>query len=458
MNFLKWLTLTEIREFFTKGHERSVKAKKNILGSFIVKGGSILINLLLVPLTLNYLNPIKYGIWITLTSVIAWFGFFDIGLGSGLRNRFAEAVAMGNYELAKTYISTTYAILSIIIAVIILLFYFINPFLNWAMILNAGDDPALQNELSLLALIVFSFFCFSFILKIIATILTADQQPAKASLFNLFANALSLIFIIVLTKTTKGSLLYLGIIFSSMPVLVMIISSIWFYSHKYKYYKPSIKFVDFSKAKDLFSLGTKFFIIQIAGVLIYEINNIIISQLFGPAEVTPYNIAFKYYSILMMFFAIIITPFWSAITEAWVKKEFDWIKLVMKKLFKFWGLILFTGIFMLIVSPLAFHIWVGKVVVIPVSMSVLVMLWAILYCWNGIFSQFQNGVGKIKLQLYFSILQAFIYIPLALFLGKQLGISGVLFANVLIVLLVAWIGPMQYSKIILDKATGIWND
>src|ERR1035437_3574816 len=230
MNFKLLLTLTEIREFFTKGHERSVKAKKNILGSFVVKGGSILINLLLVPLTLNYLNPVKYGIWITLTSVIAWFGFFDIGLGNGLRNRFAEAVAIGNYGLAKTYISTTYAILSIIIAVVLSLFYVINPFLNWTVMLNAGDDPTLQNELSLLALIVFSFFCLSFIFNIIATILTADQQPAKASLLNLFASALSLLFIIVLTKTTNGSMLYLGLIFSSMPVLVFLISSVWLYN------------------------------------------------------------------------------------------------------------------------------------------------------------------------------------------------------------------------------------
>ena len=159
----------------------------------------------------------------------------------------------------------------------------------------------------------------------------------------------------------------------------------------------------------------------------------------------------------MMFFAIIITPFWSAITEAWVKKEFDWIKLVMKKLFKFWGLILFIGILMLVVSPYAFQIWVGKDIIIPVSMSVLVMIWVILFCWNGIFSQFQNGIGKIKLQLYFSISQALINIPLAYFLGKRLGISGVLLANVLVVLLVSWIGPMQYNKIILGEATGIWN-
>jgi O-antigen/teichoic acid export membrane protein len=79
------------------------------------------------------------------------------------------------------------------------------------------------------------------------------------------------------------------------------------------------------------------------------------------------------------------------------------------------------------------------------------MLWVFLYCWNGIFSQFQNGVRKIKLQLYLGISAAIINILLAFFLGKQLGISGVLLANVLFVLLVTWIGPMQYSKIILVK-------
>ena len=53
----------------------------------------MLISLLLVPLTIDYLNPTQYGIWITLMSVIAWFNFFDIGLGNGLRNKFATAKA-----------------------------------------------------------------------------------------------------------------------------------------------------------------------------------------------------------------------------------------------------------------------------------------------------------------------------------------------------------------------------
>jgi O-antigen/teichoic acid export membrane protein len=116
-----------IKKFFS-GHERSIQAKKHILGSFLLKGISILISLLLVPLTIDYLNPTKYGIWITLTSVIAWFSFFDIGLGNGLRNKFAIAKAKGDNDLARTYISTTYAIITIISIMLFIVFVFVNQF------------------------------------------------------------------------------------------------------------------------------------------------------------------------------------------------------------------------------------------------------------------------------------------------------------------------------------------
>ena len=72
-----------LKNFFTEGHERSIKAKKNIAASFLLKGVSISVSYLLVPLTIHYLNPTKYGIWITLTSSIGWVAFFDIGLGKG---------------------------------------------------------------------------------------------------------------------------------------------------------------------------------------------------------------------------------------------------------------------------------------------------------------------------------------------------------------------------------------
>jgi O-antigen/teichoic acid export membrane protein len=440
---------------FKKGHERSNKAKKNILLAIFIKGIGIAISLVLVPLTIHYVNPTQYGIWLTLGSIIGWFGFFDIGFGNGLRNKFAEAVAKGEHELARTYVSTTYAILSIIIAAVLIIFFCINPFLNWARILNTPDS--MEGELSTLALMVFVFFSVQFVLQLLNTVMTANQEPAKASIFNLLGSIFSLTVIFVLTKTTEGNLLYLGAALGFAPVLVLIVSTFWFYNRQYKRYAPSIKHVRFKFARDLMTLGIKFFVLQIAALIIYETSNIIIAQLFGPAQVTPFNIAYKYFSIISMGFGIIMLPFWSAFTEAWFKKDIPWIRNVMKNLIILWGLISAVAIIMLIFSNLIYRLWVGKEIIVSTGISVVVAAYVIINAWCNIFSNFLNGVGKIKLQIYSGILGAVINIPLAIFLGKHLGISGVLLSSCILGIVSAIWSPIQYQKLINNTAKGIWN-
>ena len=437
-----------------KGHQRSVKAKKNILASFIIKGGNIAISLVLVPLTIHYVNPTQYGIWLTLSSIIGWFSFFDIGFGNGLRNKFAEAIAKGEHELARIYLSTTYAILSMIIAVILLLFFCINPFLNWSKILNS--PPGMAGELSTLALLVFVFFCLQFVLQLITTIITANQQPAKASFFNFLGSLFSLTIIYILTKTTSGNLIYLGLALGVTPVLVLLASSLWFYTHGYRKYAPAYSFVRYSYARDLMSLGVKFFVLQIASIIFYETSNLIIAQIFGPAQVTSYNIAYKYFSIIPMVMSIIMTPFWSAFTEAWVKKDLEWIKNTMQKLRKLWLLLTITAIVMLVFSNFIYRLWVGSKILIPISVSASIASYVIINAWNNIYSQFLNGVGKIKMQLYFALAGSLINIPLAIFLAKNLGIYGVVLSTTIISVVVAVITPIQYNKIINNKAAGIW--
>lgn len=444
-----------ITNFFGHRSERSIKAIKNILLLVVIKGCSIFVSLLLVPLTIHYINPTRYGIWITLSSIVGWFSFFDIGLGHGLRNKFAEAITKGNYELARVYVSTTYAILGIIVAIILIAFCFINPLLNWTRILNTPSTMA--GELSTLALIVFGFFCIQFVLRLITTILTANQQPAKASIFDFLGSLVSLSIILILTRTTSGNLVYLGTVFSFTPVLVLTSSSIWFYTHKYKKFAPSIRYVKFHYAHDLMSLGIKFFIIQMAGVILYQTSNIIIAQLFGPAQVTPYNISFKYFSIITMAFSIIMMPFWSATTEAWIKKDISWIENSLNKLIFVWILIGITALIMLIFSNVIYKMWVGKEIKVPVSISVVIAYYVIINGWCAIFSQFLNGVGKIKLQVYASIFGSLINIPLAIILGKHLGVFGVLLSTCLLGTINAIWSPIQYRKLLNNRATGIWN-
>ena len=421
----------------------------------MLKGFSIAISIFLVPITIHYVNPTRYGIWLTLSSIVGWFYFFDIGLGNGLRNKFAEAIASGKTELARTYVSTTYAILTVIIAIVLFIFFCINPFLNWAKILNTPADMA--SELSILALIVFSFFCLEFVLQLVTIILTANQQPAKASLFGFLGNLISLCIIFLLTKTTSGNLIYLGTIFSITPVLVLVASSLWFYTHSYKQFAPSIKFVKFHFARDLMGLGIKFFVIQIAAIILYQTSNIIIAHLFGPEQVTPYNIAYKYFGVITMTFSIIMLPLWSAFTEAWTKKDITWIKNTVNKLILIWGLIAISVIIMFVFSTFIYRLWVGKEIKVPVSVSAVMAAYVVINGWCGIFSQFLNGVGKIKLQLYVGIVGALINIPIAIMLGKHLGIYGVILSTVILGTINAVWSPIQYMKIINNKATGIWN-
>lgn len=450
-------TIISIKSALNNGHSRSVKAKKNILASFAVKGTSVAISFLMVPLTLHYLDTTKYGIWLTLTSFIGWFSFFDIGLGNGLRNKFAEALAKGDKELARIYVSTTYAILGIIILSLFTLFVFINPYVNWSQVFNA--PPEMTKELTILVLYVFTFFSLQFFLNLVGIVLIADQRPALNNLFGLISSLLSLIIIFILTKTTQGSLVLFGITFSGTTVLVFLIASIVLYKTEYREYAPNIKYVSFKYARNLLGLGFKFFIIQIVGVVIFSTDNIIISHLFGPAEVAPYNIAYKYFGMITMAFSIITVPFWSAYTDAYSKGDLEWIKQINRKLKIAWTFLVVASLLLLLVSTFFYEYWLGNKLTIPFVISASMCIYIIVINWGSIFVAFVNGVGKIRLQLYIAIAAGILNIPLSILFAKtfNLGVAGVILATTLCLSYGPIIAPIQYRKIITNTAKGIWN-
>lgn len=443
-------------KFVNSGSTRSIKVKKNILYSFFIKGLSIVTGLMMVPLTISYVNQSQYGIWLTLSSLISWFSFFDIGFANGLRNKFAESKAIGKDFLVKAYVSTTYGILATIFTVVWIVFFLVNFELNWSSILNAPLE--LRSELSFVAIIVFSFFCFQIVLNTISTILYADQKPAKAALIATLGQVNSLIIIYLLTLTTKGSLIYLAWAIGAGPLGVLIVSSIWFFNSSYKIYSPSIKLVNFQYAKGILSLGAKFFVIQIATVVIYQTTNIIIAQVSGPESVTVYNIAFKYFSIVTMCFAIVMTPFWSSFTEAKSTNDYIWMRKAYRNLFKIVLFLMVFTIFMLLISNYIFNIWVGNLVSVSFSMSLVVALFVIINLWNMLFSQLLNGMGKIKIQLYVSLIGTVVNIPFALFLGKHYGVIGVIMSSIILSLISALYGPYQVNLLLNQRAKGIWNE
>ncbi len=446
--------ITAIRKYFTEGNERSLRAKKNILISFIIRGGSIGISLVLVPLTLHAISSVEYGVWLTISSFIGWFSFFDIGLGNGLRNKFTEAMAKNDRETARQYVSTTYALLTVIVLVMTVLFFIANAFIRWTSVFNA--DEALASQLNILLPVVFLLFALQFVIQLISTVLTADQRPAVSNFLGLLGSIITLGGIYLLKIYSVPSLLTVGIIFTAAPVLVLIIAHLYFYSTRYSTLTPSIKFVRLSYAKDLGNLGGQFFIIQIAVLILFSTSNMIIAQYLGPQEVTAYNIALKYFGVLNSVFVLIANPFWSAITDAYHQNDTEWIRRSIRKLIGVWMLLTMSAVVMLAAADTVYQLWIGDAVTVPFSVSLAMTVFVVLSNWNSIFAAFLNGTGKIRLQLYSAAVVSFINIPLSIYLTQLYGLPGVIIGTVCCIAVGSVWAPIQYHKLINNTAVGIW--
>ncbi|MDR3365999.1 MAG: oligosaccharide flippase family protein [Prevotellaceae bacterium] len=446
------------QNIFTRGSARSIAVKRNIGYAILLKCVSIGISLLVVPLTLGYLAEEEYGIWLTLSSMLAWIGFFDIGLTNGLRNKLTEALVVNDKERARIYVSTTFILLIGIIIFVLLIFICGYKLINWCSVFNTSTLSS--QALGQIVLITVVFFGLQFILKTVTTVYFAAQRAAIVDAINTLGSFFSLGIIYLLTQINpSGSLLCAAITFLAPPASVYAaVYFITFYG-KYRYLLPSIKKINLKYTKDLIGLGFNFFIIQFVALVLFTTSNFIITQLFGPAEVTIYNIAYKYFSIAAMGFTIILTPLWNAYTDAYVQGDFGWIRSVLRKLMFVWGICVICTAVMVIASPWVYRIWVGEKVAssVPLSVSIACAVYISITNWNSITSYLLNGVGKVQLQLYNSLIALLVFIPLALYLSKIFGVSGIVYAICGALLIGSILQPIQSYKIINQHAKGIWN-
>lgn len=445
----------QIQKFGGVGHERTLNVKINIFYSFLIKGASVLAGFVLVPLTIHFINPVQYGIWLTIYAIIAWINTFDIGLSNGLRNQLAKAVALNEKENVVKYISTTYVLLFIIAAAIFVLFFLAGSFFNWNQLLKIPNS--IDYNVWPIILIALGLFCVQFILQPINSILIATHQPFKSSLIFLVGQLLSLLIIYLLTLYSDGSLFILVIVAAGAPVFSLLTGSLYFFATSLKSFKPRFNLADLKSSKSLLNLGSAFFFIQIGALVLYETDNIIITRVLGPAEVTTFNIGFKYFSILAIAFNIIITPYWSAFTDAYAKHDFAWIRHSVKKLRTIWLFVSISAFLLYLLANTFYSWWVGAELIIPTSLSLSLAVYIVVQNWMVIHTYLLNGTGKIKLQLILVIGSGILNIPVSIFLIHRMGIAGTVVANIAVMLIMSIFLTYQ-SKLVIDrKATGIWS-
>jgi len=431
-------------------NQRSKNYFKQLKGSFIFKLLAILSSFLLIPIMIKYLGNEQYGIWSTLLSIISWVVLFDIGIGNGLRNKIAESLAKDDILSAQKYISTSYILIGVISLLLLVVFMVASSFINWQTIFNTTILP--NEELTNILNISAGFIFINFWLSLINQVANGVQK-SSLTVFNQFlSNFLSLISVYILSLYTESSLINLAILYGVSLLSSSIMLSIWFYSKNLDLL-PKIALYNRKFVKSITSLGFKFFILQVAAIVIFTTDKILITQLFGPEYIVSYDLVFKLFSLITIIYTLISAPLWSSYSDAYSRNDYIWIKRMFVKQLRIYIFVFFSIVILgFLVNPII-DIWVNNSIIIDYKLIISIGALTIISTWNALFSTFVNSINNFDIQLKTSIIAMFLNIPLSILFVKvfNLGIYSIIIASIISLSLFAIFGALQTYNIITRK-------
>lgn len=407
----------------------------NILGAFLVKGGSMLLTLFLLPAYIRFFgNDNVLGIWYTILSIINWVLVFDLGIGNGLRNKLPKALAENNVKEGKTLVSSTYIASAALVVIIGIVGSLVIHLLNWNAILNIDESELALPVLKYAIQIAFIGVLIQFVLKLVTSILYAIQKSGLVNFLTFLSNVIIFIVINLLpagdTSSSIIAMSYFNILAVNLPLLVV---SMILFMGKFKDIRPSFKFWSKDSAKSVLKIGVTLLWLQLIFMVISSTNEFLITAFCGPSSVVDYQVYFRIFNSVASICSLVLIPIWSAVTKAKVEKRYTWIKKTYKLLlgFSVLALILLLAI-VLVLQPIV-NFWL-KEEAITVSMiyGVFFAISGFIFLVHNVNTSIGNGFSYFKPQIVFMTIAAVVDIPLAwIFVKLTGGMIGIVLANII---------------------------
>src|SRR5690348_11551465 len=93
-----------------RGAERNRRALLTGSVSTLARAVQVGTTLITIPLTLKYLGNERFGLWMTISSVMAMASFADFGVGNGVLNTVAKAFGKDNLVGIRMAVSSGFAL------------------------------------------------------------------------------------------------------------------------------------------------------------------------------------------------------------------------------------------------------------------------------------------------------------------------------------------------------------
>ncbi|HEY5368648.1 MAG TPA: oligosaccharide flippase family protein [Hanamia sp.] len=434
---LNWLKLKKIFRFTPhdttnaegKSHERYRRILLTGGSTAIVKVFSAVINLITVPLTVNYLGAERYGLWMAISSVLALMSFADLGLGNGLLNAVSKANGRNNIEEAQTAVSSTFFILLGISLILLLLFIAVFPFISWKSVFNVKSALAIKESgPTMMALVV--ILLINMPLGIVERIQSGYQEGYRFQLWLILGSILSLAGLLICIFF-KGGLTWLVIAYSGGQLIATLLNGVYLLSFRRRYLKPKFNYFKWDTGKLLIKSGFTFLLLGLFTLFANASDDIIIAHTLSPSSVAGYEIVKKLF-FFSMFTQYIIQPLWPAFSEALISGDLNWARKTMQKALK---LSIVSGAIItlpfLLFGKQIVTIWVGKEFIPSWSLLFGFYFYVILNNYIGVMSTLLNSSKLVRRLIVPMALTAIVCIALKFILSLSIGISGIIWASVI---------------------------
>lgn len=416
------LLLAKIKKIMHDKDERNLLIQ--IALAFAVKGLALLLSFFSMPLYIKFFgNDDVLGLWYTILSLLTWVNICDLGLGNGLRNRLTEALALGDGEKAKSYISSTYAALVVVIAPVILVVLALVQLVDLNVFFNISPELISPATLRLSISLLLTGVALSFVLRTVNVIIYAIQKSSLNNIISLITSALPLVYVAVFRGgSMEGNLVALTIVHVlsvNLPLLTATI--LLFRGKKLRAAAPSLKSCSLDTAKSMLNFGMQFFLAQIFFMALNSTNEIIITKMFSAADVVPYSIYYRLFTVVGSLFMLALTPLWSKVTKDLAQKKYRKIQITNRVLYALSALAALAELLMVVLLQFVINIWLKEeAITANYTTGLIFAFYGSAYIFNVVLTTVANGMGDLRTQIVFYGIFSALKIP-ALYLLAQSG-------------------------------------
>ncbi|MFP3564938.1 oligosaccharide flippase family protein [Paraburkholderia sp. SIMBA_030] len=411
-----------------RSRERERRIMLSSMAAILAKFLSAAVGLMTVPITLKYLGSERYGLWMTISSIVAMLGFADLGMGNGLLNVVARAHGGGDTKAIKRSFASAGIFLSCIACAILAVFALIYPAAPWADWLNVRTSLAVSESGQAVGAFVVCF-AFNIPANLVQRLQLGLQMGFVANLWQMVGSIFAFIAVLVAVHYEAG-LPWLVFALSGAPVLAALLNGIIFFLVVRPDLIPKLSDASWDDAARVGKTGVLFVFLQLIAAAAFASDNFIIGRILGMGAVSQYAVIAKMFSVIPLILSTLLTPLWPAYGEALARNDTDWAVRVLKKSLKMALLgTLALSSFLVLFGNQIMEAWVGKTITPSLAILSSFAIWKILEAVGSTFAVFLNGANIIRTQLILGFVTACSAVALKIFLTREIGFIGVIFGT-----------------------------